>query len=307
MPDFTSRFFEAPDGLRLHARDYGRAEADAPTVLCLPGLARTTADFDALARHLVATDPARRVLALDYRGRGLSARDPDPANYDIPVELADILAVLDALGVAEAVLVGTSRGGLHTMILSAVRPTLIRGAVLNDIGPVVEASGLARIRGYVGKLRQPASWEDAVAILRDIAATQFTGLSDADWLAYAQATFEEDGGVFRPLYDPALMNNLAKLDLNAVPTLWPQFEALGRVPVLVIRGENSELLSPVTAAAMTARLPDCTLLTVPGQGHAPLLTDMPTMMAIERFVVRCFSEPVATSRMADGLALLQEG
>lgn len=305
MTAFTSRFFEAPDGLRLHARDYGRPETDAPTVLCLPGLARTTADFDALARHLVASDPARRVLALDYRGRGLSARDPDPANYDVPVELGDILAVLDALGVSEAVLVGTSRGGLHTMVLAAVRPSLIRGAVLNDIGPVVEASGLARIRGYIGKLRQPTSWEDAVAILRAIAATQFTGLSDADWLAYAEATFEEDGGTFCTRYDPALMDNLAKLDLDAVPTLWPQFEALGGVPVLVIRGENSELLSPATAAAMTARLPDCTLLTVPGQGHAPLLTDLPTMGAVDRFVARCFSEPVANARMEDGLALLR--
>lgn len=304
MTEFTSRFFEAPDGLRLHARDYGVAASDAPTVLCLPGLARTTADFDSLARHLVASDPARRVLAFDYRGRGLSARDPDPAKYDVPVELGDILAVLDALGVSEAVLVGTSRGGLHTMVLAALRPSLIRGAVLNDIGPVVEASGLARIRGYVGKLRQPTSWEDAVSVLRSIAATEFPGLSDADWLAYAKATFEDDGGIFGPRYDPALMDNLAKLDLTAVPTLWPQFEALGGTPVLVIRGENSTLLSSATATAMTTRLPDCTLLTVPGQGHAPLLTDIPTMTAIDRFVARCLSGPVETARIESGLALL---
>lgn len=304
MADFASRTVEAPDGLRLHARDYGRTDADAPTVLCLPGLARTAADFDALARHLVAADPGRRVLALDYRGRGLSARDPDPARYDIPVESGDILAVLDALGVTQAVLVGTSRGGLHTMMLAAVRPSLLRGAVLNDIGPVIEPVGLARIRGYVGKLPQPGSWDEAVAMLRQVAGAQFTGLADADWLAYAETTFETEGGAFRTRYDPALMNNLAKLDLDAVPTLWPQFEALGGVPVLVIRGANSDLLSPETAAAMTARLPDCTLLTVPGQGHAPLLTDAPTLAGIERFVARCFSDAVEAGRIDDGLSLL---
>ena len=304
MADFVSRTVEAPDGLRLHARDYGRTNADAPTVLCLPGLARTAADFDALARHLVASDPGRRVLALDYRGRGLSARDPDPARYDIPVESGDILAVLDALGVTQAVLVGTSRGGLHTMMLAAVRPSLLRGAVLNDIGPVIEPVGLARIRGYIGKLPQPGSWDEAVAMLRQVAGAQFTGLADADWLAYAETTFETEGGAFRTRYDPALMNNLAKLDLDAVPTLWPQFEALGGVPVLVIRGANSDLLSPETAAAMTARLPDCTLVTVPGQGHAPLLTDAPTIAAIERFVARCFSDAVETGRIDHGLSLL---
>lgn len=304
MADFVSRTVEAPDGLRLHARDYGRTDADAPTVLCLPGLARTAADFDVLARHLVASDPGRRVLALDYRGRGLSARDPDPARYDIPVESGDILAVLDALGVTQAVLVGTSRGGLHTMMLAAVRPSLLRGAVLNDIGPVIEPVGLARIRGYIGKLPQPGSWDEAVAMLRQVAGAQFTGLADADWLAYAETTFETEGGAFRTRYDPALMNNLAKLDLDAVPTLWPQFEALGGVPVLVIRGANSDLLSPETAAAMTARLPDCTLLTVPGQGHAPLLTDAPTIAAIARFVARCFSDAVETGRIDHGLSLL---
>ena len=113
-----------------------------------------------------------------------------------------------------------------------------------------------------------------------------------------------EGGAFRTRYDPALMDNLARLDLDAVPTLWPQFEALGGVPVLVIRGENSDLLSPATALAMTARLPDCTLLTVPGQGHAPLLTDVPTMAAVERFVARCFSAEVEAGRIKDGLSLL---
>ncbi len=304
MTDFVSRFVAAPDGLKLHVRDYGRAEPDAPTVLCLPGLARTAADFGPLASYLVEADPRRRVLAVDYRGRGLSARDPDPSRYDLPVESDDLLAVLDALGVTQAVLVGTSRGGLHTMMLAVVRPSLILGAVLNDIGPVIERAGLLRIRGYIGKLPQPASWDEAVAVLKTVAGEQFTASDEADWLRYAQTTFEVENGAFKTSYDPALMHNVAKLDLDAVPTLWPQFEALGAVPVLVVRGANSDLLSADTLAAMEARLPDCASLTVPGQGHAPLLTDLPTMAAVDAFVTRCGSHETATSRINNGLSML---
>lgn len=300
---FTSRFLEASDGLRLHARDYG-GEPAARTVVCLPGLARTAADFDTLATHLTRADPERRVLVLDYRGRGLSDRDPDPSHYDLPVESDDILAVLTALGVASAVFVGTSRGGLHAMILAAVRPGLIAGVVLNDIGPVIEKVGLQRIRGYVGKLPQPASWSEAVALLKDVAGTQFTALAENDWEAYARTTFEEREGRFLPRYDPALMQNLAAMDLDAVPTLWPQFDGLTAVPMMVIRGANSDLLAGATVEAMVARHPDCVSLTVAGQGHAPLLTDAPTLDAIAAFVTRCESVEVAAARIEAGLALL---
>lgn len=301
---FSSRYVEASDGLRLHARDYGRGDPAARTVVCLPGLARTAADFDALAVHLTRADPNRRVLVLDYRGRGLSDRDPDPSHYDLPNESDDILAVLVALGVASAVFVGTSRGGLHTMILAAVRPGLIAGVVLNDIGPVIEKVGLQRIRGYVGKLPQPASWPEAVALLKDVAGAQFTALAETDWTAYAQTTFEESEGRFLPRYDPALMQNLAKMDLDAVPTLWPQFDGLSAVPMMVIRGANSDLLAAATVEAMVARHPDCVSLIVPGQGHAPLLTDASTMDAIAGFVARCESHEVAAARSQRSVALL---
>ena len=299
---FLSRTVTAADGLMLHARDYGRAEPGAPTVLCLSGLARTAADFDPLALHLLADHPERRVVAPDYRGRGGSGRDPDPDRYDLPVESADILAVCDALGVDPAVVVGTSRGGLHAMVLAAVRPALLAGVVLNDIGPVIEAKGLERIRGYVGKLPSPSSWDHAVELLRGVAGHHFTGLADDDWLRYAQTTFEEQDGAFRTRYDPALMRNLAKLDLSAVPTLWPQFDALAAVPVMVLRGENSDLLSPGTVAAMAARHPNLDTLTVPGQGHAPLLTDAPTLGEIAGFVDRCLCRDAASA--AAGLSLL---
>ena len=154
----SSSFITASDGLRLHARCYGTRTASATPVVCLPGLARTAADFEALASALSHEKPFRRVIALDYRGRGLSQYDSNPANYALPVELADVLAVVTALDVTPAIFVGTSRGGILTMLLAAVRPTAIVGAVLNDIGPVIEPQGLMRIKSYVGKLPQPRSF-----------------------------------------------------------------------------------------------------------------------------------------------------
>ena len=304
MSDFSSVFVSAPDGLGLHARVYGIAASARTTVVCLPGLARTAADFHALATALSEPDEARQVIALDYRGRGESDRDPNPANYDLRVESDDILAVLTALGVGEAVFVGTSRGGLHIMILAAVRPTLLRGAVLNDIGPVIEPRGLARIRGYVGKLPKPTSWADAVDLLKRVASSQFTALADSDWHEYARTTFEERDGQFLPRYDPALMKTLEALDLESLPTLWPQFEALRHVPLLAVRGANSDLLSPATFKAMGERHPAMSSVTVPGQGHAPLLLDTPTVRRIVAFVRGCEAGVAASSEARRGLALL---
>ena len=163
--------------LRLHARCYGRRSAPALPVVCLPGLARTAADFDALGEALAgdASRP-RRVIALDYRGRGQSEYDRDPANYNFQVELADVLAVIAALDAARAIFVGTSRGGILAMLLAAVRPTAIAGCVLNDIGPVIEPKGLMRIKGYVGKLPQPRSFEEGAEILRRLFDAQFPKL-----------------------------------------------------------------------------------------------------------------------------------
>jgi pimeloyl-ACP methyl ester carboxylesterase len=284
---FQSRFYSAPDGLKLHLRDFGPRGSSALPVVCLPGLARTAADFDRLATAIAdgrAGEP-RRVVAIDYRGRGLSDRDPNWKNYDIFVESADIQTMLAATGIEEAIFVGTSRGGLHTMVLSATRPALLRAVVLNDIGPIIEPLGLARIRGYVGKLPTPNSWADAVDLFKMVAGAQFTGLQESDWEEYARLTFEEKDGKFATRYDPMLTKALEAMDIEApLPKLWPQFEGLRNLPLLVIRGENSDLLSPQTLDEMIARHPGAEAYTVPGQGHAPLLLDVASIERICAFI-----------------------
>lgn len=289
--DPSSRFATSADGLRLHYRDVGRGAAGALPVVCLPGLTRTTADFDVLAAHLAgggAAGPPRRVLSLDYRGRGGSAHDPDPAHYSVPVEAGDVLTVLAEAEVPEAVFVGTSRGGLIAMVLSGIRPGLVRGAVLNDIGPVLAPAGLERIRGYVGRLPPPRDWDDAVRTIQGYAGAQFTGLSAEDWLHFARTTYVERDGGFSGRYDPALAEGLRALDPSKpLPVLWDQFAGLSAAPLLVVRGENTDLLSEDTAAEMLRRHPDAALFTVPGQGHAPLLTDPATLARIAAFVRRC--------------------
>ena len=284
----TSHFISAPDGLRLHAREYGLRSASALPVVCLPGLARSGNDFDTLARTL-AGDAARprRVVALDYRGRGLSAYDPDPANYNLQVEIADVLAALTALDCAPAIFIGTSRGGILTMLMAAVRPGMIAGVVLNDIGPVIEPKGLMRIKGYVGKLPQPRSYEDGADILRRLFSAQFPRLTAEDWLASAQRAFKEADGRLVPDYDVALAKTLEGVDFEKpLPPLWAQFDALAHVPMMVIRGENSDLLTADTVEAMKTRRTTLETLVVPDQGHAPLLAEAATIARIADFVAR---------------------
>jgi pimeloyl-ACP methyl ester carboxylesterase len=283
----VSTFVSAPDGLRLHARCYGPRSAER-AVVCLPGLARTAADFETLAAALTGPGEARRVIALDYRGRGLSDYDRDPANYNFHVEMADVLAVLTALDALPAVFVGTSRGGILTMLMAAVRPTATIGAVLNDIGPVLEPKGLMRIKGYVGKLPEPRSFEDGAEVLRRLFDAQFPTLTQADWLKAAHRTFKESNGRFVTTYDPALAKTMEGVDFEKpMPPLWKEFEALRHVPVLTIRGANSDLLSAETVQAMAGRHPDFETLEIADQGHAPLLAEPETTARIVGFVRRC--------------------
>jgi len=266
-------FVSATDGLRLYARDYGPDTGGALPVVCLPGLARNSEDFHDLALAL-SHDPSRprRVLALDYRGRGRSEWDRDWRKYDIRVELDDTLQVLTAAGIEKAVFVGTSRGGLITMALSAARPTVLAGAVLNDVGPVIEPKGLIRIRGYVGKLPTPRDMREAGQILKQISDAQFPRFTDEQWEKQARGTWRVSEGRLVLAYDPSLMKTLEALDLEMkLPDLWPLFEGLASVPVLAIRGSHSDLLARETLQDMKERHPRLTAITVPDQGHAPAL------------------------------------
>jgi len=284
-----SLFVTAQDGLRLHVRAYGSRASRGLPVVCLPGLARTAADFDTLAVAL-ATDRERprRVFALDYRGRGKSDYDRKPANYNLNVELADVLAVLTALDIARATFIGTSRGGILSMLLASARPTAIAGCVLNDIGPVIEPKGLMRIKSYVGRLPRPASFHEAADILRRLFGSQFPRWDDDDWVAFARRTFKEAGGRIVPDYDVRLATTLKGINPDRpLPALWKEFDALGRLPMMVIRGGNSDILAPATVDAMRRRHRNLEVIEVPDEGHAPRLSETGTLARIATFVASC--------------------
>jgi len=283
----TSVFVSAPDGLRLHVREYGPRLAATRPVVCLPGLTRTVADFDVLAPALAAAGP-RRVIALDSRGRGESEYDRNPDNYSLLVELGDLIAVLTALSIGPAVFIGSSRGGLLTLQLGVAHPTHIAGVVLHDIGPVIEPKGLARIRSYVGKLPQPRNFNEGADILRQVFHTQFPNLTAEQWLATAQRGWRMQDGALKPTYDVRIARPLAAIDIEQpLPPLWNEFDSLIRVPLLVIRGEHSDILSAATLAAMAVRHPGMETIEVPGQGHVPLLEGHDMIGRIIAFVARC--------------------
>lgn len=282
-------FVTAPDGLKLHVCCHGCRTERTRTVVCLPGLSRSTEDFDALAQAL-ASDPEhpRRVFSVDYRGRGQSEYDRDPGNYSLTVELADLVAALTALEIHSAVFVGTSRGGILAMMLAAVRPVAMDGVVLNDIGPVIDIKGLVRIKSYVGRMPQPKSFDDGAEILRQLFGTQFPTLTVADWQAFARRSFAEQSGMLVPRYDPKLARVFKGMDFErALPPLWKEFAALAAIPLMVVRGANSDVLSAGTVEAMRLRHPDMETFEVPDEGHAPLLMEGEVVSRIAAFVDRC--------------------
>ena len=290
MPSFQDIFTTSADGLRLHARAIGPTDANALPVLCLPGLTRTAEDFDVVARAL-AHDPQtpRRVFAVDYRGRGQSDFDSNPANYAIPVETADVLAMMVAVGMPRAILLGTSRGGLISMVIAATRPELVAGIVLNDIGPELEITGLMKIKGYLGPPVTPTMWSDAANGLRRLFGSVFPTLTADEWMAWAHRAFRRDAdGQLIRTYDPALARTFDSISLETPPPpLWELFDQMARVPLLSIRGELSDLLSRACVDEMLLRRPDMETCDVPLQGHAPLLADDPTIERIKAFCRRC--------------------
>jgi pimeloyl-ACP methyl ester carboxylesterase len=284
-----SQFITSDDGLRVHVNVFGsRRQASVP-VVCLPGLARTGADFDALAMALSHDlEPPRCVITMDYRGRGRSDYDRNPLNYNLATELADLLSVITALDIGPAVFIGTSRGGILAMLLATARPTAIAGVVLNDIGPVIEVRGLARIKSYVGQLPEPSNFADGARILRQVFAAHFPKLSDDDWMAFAKRSFKEQEGRLVPTYDVRIAKALESIDLERpIQPLWSEFDALSSRPVMVIRGANSDILSAATVEAMRARRRNMVAIEVPDQGHAPLLAEREIIGQISSFLSGC--------------------
>ena len=282
-----SLFVSAQDGLRLHVREYGTRTSPGLPVVCLPGLARTAADFDELAPALAAGPPERHVIAINSRGRGHSDYDADHTNYNCMTELGDIVSILFALGVGPAVFVGSSRGGILTMLLGAAHPISIAAVVLHDVGPVHEAKGMARIKGYLGKMPHPRTYEEGADILRKLMSAQFPNLSAEQWLGAAQRTWHHKHGHLKPAYDLGIARALAGIDIEGpMPALWHEFDTLAGLPMLIIRGANSDLLSAETVAAMRARRSDTDVIEVPDQGHAPLLEGQ-LVRQIVGFVEKC--------------------
>ena len=263
----------ASDGLRLHARQYGLHTAPGIPVVCLPGLSRTIADFDALAPALATGSGLfRRVIAIDLRGRGLSDYDSNPKNYNLAVELADIVTVLTALEVDPAIFIGSSRGGILTMLMGVAHPGALAGVVLHDIGPVIEPMGLARIKSYLGKIPQPRTFAEGAEILERLFAAQFPKFTAEQWRTAAHRAWRLRRGEIEPTYDIRLADTLADFDVERpLPPLWNEFDSLSQLPMLVIRGANSDILSKTTLGAMAARHPGMQSIEVPNEGHVPSL------------------------------------
>ncbi|WP_374275958.1 alpha/beta fold hydrolase [Brevundimonas sp.] len=284
--DFAERRFTSADGLSLFARD--RAGADGPArlpVIAIHGLTRNSADFEGVAPSIA--DLGRRVISVDVRGRGQSDRATDPMSYVPPVYAQDVLALMDQAGIGRAIFLGTSMGGLITMVLAAAAPDRVAASILNDIGPEVAPEGLARIAAYAGQKVEITSWDDAAAYARRINEGALPHYDEADWMAFARRTFREGpDGVPALDYDPDISAPIRAAGKDAlVPDLWPAFRNLaeGR-PTLLIRGATSDLLNPAIAERMQAEAPDLTRVDIPAIGHAPMLDEPEAWAAIERFL-----------------------
>lgn len=271
--------FDAPDGLRLSARVWAGPRADAPVVLCLHGLTRNGRDFEPLAEALA---DRFRVIAPDQRGRGRSAYDPEPMNYNAGVQVMDTFALLDRLGVGRCAIVGTSMGALMGVAMANLQPDRIAGLVLNDAGPDVDPRGLARIAGYVGKGGPVTTWDQAAVALRMVHGLALPTYGQADWLRMARATYVEDDDGLRPDYD-ANLGRAFTVASGATPDAWPAFEVCARTPTLVLRGALSDILAQETATEMVRRF-GVDLVEVADRGHAPDLSEPDALAAIQRFL-----------------------
>jgi pimeloyl-ACP methyl ester carboxylesterase len=281
--NYSDGYWWSKDGLRLHYRDYAGAD-DKPPVLCFPGLTRNARDYEGLATRLAGE---RRVLLVEFRGRGESAYAKDPMSYVPLTYLQDVEALLAELGVARFVAIGTSLGGLVTMLLAATDGARLAGAVLNDVGPELEPGGLARIRTYVGKAIWHPTWIHAARAIAESNAEVYPEYDVEDWLRMAKRLYRvNSSGRIVLDYDMKIAEPFRVPGNETGPDMWPTIDAMKSKPVLVVRGERSDILSAGTAEKMLARLPKGELVTVTGVGHAPTLDEPEAVAGIERLLAK---------------------
>jgi len=279
----TDHFYEAADGLLLYCGVLPARRPGGLPVLCLPGLTRNSRDFTELAQRLCER---HEVLSADLRGRGRSAWDPDPRHYQLPAYVQDAWTLLKSRNVSKVVVVGTSLGGLMGMVMAAMQPQMIAALVLNDVGPEFDPAGIRRIAGYAGKLPPVSSWRDAAAQAKSVYGLALPGLSDKEWMDYAHRGYRENAArIPVPDMDPTIAD--AFKNPSAAPAdLWPLYSQIKGVPMLVIRGALSDLLSAATVERMVRENPDTEHITVANRGHAPLLNEPECLSAIDAFVAR---------------------
>ncbi|PAX06602.1 alpha/beta fold hydrolase [Sphingomonas lenta] len=271
MARYENRYWWSHDGLRLHARDYAGGEDGRPPILCLPGLTRNARDFEGLAERL---SPEWRVLALSLRGRGESGYAKDPMTYVPLTYVQDVDALLRELGVTCFVAVGTSLGGIVTMLLSGTERGRIAGALLNDVGPEIMPAGLQRIRGYVGRGSSWPTWMHAARGLSEANADVYPRFGIEDWLRMAKRLYRlNSAGRIVLDYDLKIAEPFRVPGNEAGPDMWRALDGLRDTPTLIVRGARSDVLAADTAARMVERLRDAELVTVPDVGHTPLLTE----------------------------------
>jgi pimeloyl-ACP methyl ester carboxylesterase len=253
------------------------------TVLCLHGLTRNSRDFEDLAPHLTHS---ARVIVPDVRGRGRSARDPNPQNYQPAIYLQDIIALLDAVGAPRVTVIGTSMGGMLAMMMAAGFRDRVAAIVLNDMGPEIDPVGLERIKGYAGRLPPPKNWDDAIAQTKIMFGNAWPNLSAERWSSLARRGYREDGnGVVTVDADP-MIGEMLRAAPAATATLWPFWKALRGIPMLAIRGAQSDILSAATFAKMKVENPELVQLEVAQRGHAPLLDEPECISAIDGFLTQ---------------------
>lgn len=284
--EYKDSYWWSNDGLRLHYRDYAMGEnqsKDKPPIICLPGLTRNARDFEPVA-DVFSKD--WRIIAVDFRGRGESAYAKDPMTYVPLTYVQDLEALLASLDVQEYIALGTSLGGIVTMLSASTLQRKLVGAIINDIGPEIDPSGLERIKNYVGQGRSYATWAHAARGLSEGGEIIFPDYSLKDWIKFAKkcCKLSSSGRIILD-YDGRIAEPFKVQGGEAGVDLWPAFNGLSDVPTLILRGELSDILNAQAAEKMVKQLNKATLCTVKNIGHAPALDEEDSIAAINDFLI----------------------